>query len=200
MSFLVGVITGISVMVFVNMESDAPASESPTEAAPVLTSAAAARIPDELMPPPHISGQPNAPPAASVQPPQPNVEPKLPDTYREAIGPPRRRLTFSERLQNFESEPRDDSWALPMEAGINNFTAIHGAEFGAVFEFVQCRSNWCLVAGYFLPGYPDETSVIMSPMKNETWWQGGNYTSTHGGKLGDNESFVTLLSRYDVQP
>ena len=89
--------------------------------------------------------------------------------------------------------------ALPMEAGINNYVAAHAPELGTVIEYVQCRSNWCVVAGYILPGYADSSSQLLSQMRNEDWWHGGNFTSSHGGAIGDNEAFVTMLSRIEYE-
>lgn len=144
------------------------------------------------------SGSSDSPESTSQPPSNPmpdDVKVSLPESYRAIVGPPRRRLTFSERMAVFEAEYRDESWALPMEAGINNFVATHAPGAGTVIEHVECRSNWCIVAGYSLPGHDDQASQLLHQMREEYWWQGGNFTSTHGGTIGEHEAFVTMMSR-----
>ncbi len=198
-SFVIGLLIGVSVMALRNANISAPPEDRPQERLASVTVETEPQI-ENLSPSETVSALPIPPPSTTpVQVLTQDNGPVLPVSYRQIIGPAKPRLTFSERWAQFESEPRDESWALPMEAGINNFVAAHAAESGAVIEFVQCRLNWCVLAGYFLPGNSDDTSRFISPMKRETWWQGGNYTSSYGLKIGDNEAFVTMMSRFDRQ-
>jgi len=198
-SFVIGLLIGISVMALRNAYINTPPEDRPKERLASVTVETEPQI-ESLSPSETVSSLPVPPPSTTpVQVLTQDNEPVLPVSYSQIIGPAKPRLTFSERWAQFENEPRDESWTLPMEAGISNFVAAHAAESGAVIEFVQCRLNWCALAGYFLPGNPDETSRFISPMKRETWWQGGNFISTHHGKIGDNEAFVTMMSRFDWQ-
>ncbi len=208
-AFVLGILTGALVMVLVDSSESVPANERLEEH---VTSLADQTEPQDTDPsysqPKSISstGQPSTnpdtPPMIESEPEQASTlasDPKLPEAYRRFLGPPVPRLTFAERFALFESESIDESWALPMEAGMSNYIAAHGPEAGTVFEYVQCRSNWCVLAGYILPGHADQTSQLVSPMRNEIWWQGGNWISSHGGKIGENEAFVIMMSRFNRQ-
>ena len=130
----------------------------------------------------------------------PSVEydaPMIPESYRETIGPVVRSISFGERIQDFEAEPVDVSWAQAMEIGINDFIASHGPEYGEVFEFVQCRSSSCVLAGYTIPGYESQGASVIGTLRRQPWWQAsGRASSTHRDGEG-RISFVTIIRRYD---
>jgi len=118
-------------------------------------------------------------------------KPKIPLMYRQAIGPVRRTYSFGESYILFETEPVDEAWAYGMEAGISDYLSRLGPDSGAVFEFVQCRSTACAIAGYVVEGGRDQTAMMVDRMRHEPWWDAGGTSKSIGGE----EQFVILLSR-----
>lgn len=122
--------------------------------------------------------------------------PEIPESYRETIGPAVEHISFGERFRDFEAEPIDESWAYAMEMGINDFVAAHGPESGEVFEFVQCRSSNCVLAGYTLHGQEPQGASVIGELGKQPWWQGGQEASStfRGGE--DRISFVIFIPRF----
>lgn len=125
------------------------------------------------------------------------VKPEIPESYREIIGPVVQDISFGQRFRDFEAEPIDDSWAHAMEAGINNFVAVHGPGSGEVFEFVQCRSSNCVLAGYTIHGQEPHGASVIGELGRQPWWQGGQAASSTYGSGDNRTSFVVLIPRFD---
>lgn len=118
---------------------------------------------------------------------------KMPHTYKEMIGPlVPSRTTFSERHENFASEPRDEPWAVAMETGINDYLATAGAKYGMVFEYVECRTRTCEVAGYIVDEQASSRFDFHDLVK-QSWWQGGRATSSIGPTINGTKHFVIIF-------
>jgi hypothetical protein len=75
-------------------------------------------------------------------------ETRLPQEYRTLVEPgPPGPITLADWYSAFVAEPRDDAWAIPVEAGIDEVIAVSGVQ-GIHAEYVACRSSRCAVAGY----------------------------------------------------
>lgn len=123
--------------------------------------------------------------------------PEIPESYRETIGPAVQHISFGERYRKFEAEPVDDSWAQAMEIGISDFVAIHGPESGEVFEFFQCRSSSCVLAGYKRPGQVTHDASVVGELSRQPWWQGSQKSSATYLDRDGRMSFVVLIPRFD---
>lgn len=120
---------------------------------------------------------------------------RMPSNYREMIGPVRpRQPSFAEQHADFASEPRDESWAVAMETGINDYVASSGATLGLVVEYVECRSRTCEIAG-FQPDRNKGNVGSLYTLPRQPWWQGGSANSakllTQPGDAGK-EYFVII--------
>ena len=117
----------------------------------------------------------------------------MPTRYKEMIGPLEpSRITFSERHASFAVEPRDEPWAVAMETGINDYLAAAGPGDGMVFEYVECRTRTCEVAGYIV----DEQAARgfdTDDLVEQSWWQGGRATSSIGPKIDGTKHFVIIF-------
>ena len=120
----------------------------------------------------------------------------IPESYRRTIGPVVQPPTFGERFKAFEAEPIDGPWAQAMEAGMNNFVAAHGPDYGSVIEFIQCRTSICVIAGYTIPNHEGLSASIIGELRKQSWWQGGNSSSSNLGSEDGRTSFVILIDRY----
>ena len=115
-SFVIGLLVGVSVMALRNANISAPPEDPPREQPAAVTVETELQI-ENLSPSETVSSLPVPPPSTTpVQVMTQNNEPLLPVSYRQIIGPAKPRLTFSERWAQFENEPRDESWALPMRS------------------------------------------------------------------------------------
>ena len=123
--------------------------------------------------------------------------PIIPESYRQTIGPVVRHISFGERYQEFEAEPIDISWAQAMEAGIHDFIANHGPKYGEVFEFVQCRSLSCVLAGYTIPGHEVQGASVIGTLSRQPWWQASRKASSTHSSAEGRTTFVTIIPRYD---
>jgi hypothetical protein len=83
-----------------------------------------------------------------------------------------------------------------METGIADFFAAQGPELGIVFEYIECRSRTCEIAGYFVAGR-EGTGGYFYKVTEQPWWQGGTATSSNGFDINGTEYFVTIY--YDGQ-
>jgi hypothetical protein len=125
--------------------------------------------------------------------------PVIPGSYRDTIGPIVAHKSYGEQYRDFEAEPIDGSWAQAMEIGINDFIAIHGPSSNEVFEFVQCRSSNCVLAGYKDPSQEPQGASIIGDLSRQPWWQGGGSASSTNTIKDGRRSFVIFISRYDRQ-
>ncbi len=125
------------------------------------------------------------------------VHPEIPESYRATIGPVVQHVSFGEKYQDFEEEPIDEPWAIAMETGINDFIAIHGPASGEVFEFVQCRSSHCVLAGYTLAGQEPRGASVIGQLSDQPWWQGAREASSTYSSGNDRTSFVILIPRFE---
>lgn len=122
---------------------------------------------------------------------------RIPRIYREIIGPVYHLgPTLPELHAMFEREPRDETWAYAMEAGINDYIANRWAGDGTVVEYVECRSQHCEIAGYVHDGYENKSASILGAIRKEGWWQGGNSTHSTGGNIDGLNRFVIILNRH----
>lgn len=195
--FIAGLLAGGILILAVDLHSEHPAntavaprdeSESQRDAEQSHTESA-----EEVETPRPSEGSGNAGEHVIRFPPIDHGDIELPSSYKEMIGPlETRRPTFSERHQRFANEPRDEPWAAAMEAGINDYLATLGAERGMVFEYVECQTKTCEVAGYVVDekygsgGVPDE-------LLEQPWWQGGMARSSRHFDIGGVRYFVTII-------
>ena len=121
----------------------------------------------------------------------------FPEAYRSMVRPRVTGANLRAQFALFESEPRDEPWAQAMEAGMNTYLAAFGPDTGTVFEFVRCRSSLCVLAGYVVEGHKLQSSNMMGEMIKQGWWDGGHASQMTGRKVGEHDSFVIILPRYD---
>ena len=122
----------------------------------------------------------------------------IPEIYRPAIGPANPPLTFGEEYELFSREAIDSVWAQPMENGINSYLATQGASSGFVFDFVQCRSTACVIAGYTVNDSADsDYQSIVKGMLNKGWWDAGSSLHYSGSEAGGRKIKVLMVPRYD---
>jgi hypothetical protein len=122
---------------------------------------------------------------------------RLPEIYSAMVKPRPlpEKLTVQELYEKFSDDTRDDSWAYPMELGINEHIAQHGNELGVAFEFVECKSRYCTIAGVAYEGSQSEVNKFVADMTQGGWWQttGENHTAAFGT---DTEyRFVSIFPR-----
>ena len=190
--FLAGITCGaiLTSIVISRIENEAlqthPPADSVAEQTPPAETGDAHDSSNMVQAPPHVASQYDGDASA-----------KIPDNYRDTIGPASRQPTFAEQYQQFEAEPIDGSWAAAMENGLNNYTAVHGPASGEVFEFVQCRSSYCVVAGYKIEGDERTGASIIGDLARQPWWQGAASAYSSWGREDDQQRFVVLLPRYE---
>ena len=131
--------------------------------------------------------------------PSPRLEMDIPEAYLRIVGSTRPHLSFGERVGQFQTEPRDEIWASAMEAGINSYVAASAPTAGAVFEYIQCRSTACILAGYVIDGKERQSASMLGELQSQGWWDGGNSSHSMGGTVGEQDAFVILFPRYDRQ-
>ena len=105
------------------------------------------------------------------------------------------RLTTQEMYRDFLNDPRDEAWAYPMEVGINQFIEDRGGKYSATFEYVQCTSRYCTIAGVVYGGGQPTVNEVMAEMTQRGWWQtfGGN--NTVGSSTNNEYRFVSIFPR-----
>jgi len=128
----------------------------------------------------------------------PALELEIPEAYLRIIGSTKPHLSFGERVGQYQQEPRDEVWVSAMEAGINSYVAASAPTAGAVFEYIQCRSSACILAGYVIEGKERQSASILGELQSQGWWDGGNSSHGMGGAVGELDAFVILLPRYDL--
>ncbi len=104
-------------------------------------------------------------------------------------------LTPQELYQRFTDDARDESWAYPMELGINQYVSAHGPDIGAEFEFVECKGRYCTVAGVVYGGGQTQVNRFIGDLTQSGWWQGDSGNSTVGFSNENEYRFVTIFSR-----
>ena len=122
---------------------------------------------------------------------------EIPEVYTAMVEPRPRpeRLTTQELYQGFVDDSRDESWAYPMELGINQYISERGGTFGAEFEFVECRSRYCTIAGVVYGGGQPTVNEFMAEMTQRGWWQTYGGRSTVGSRIDDEYRFVSIFPR-----
>lgn len=176
-----------------------PAPEAVPVATPAIQSTYSTRVRDSSEK--DIGDQAEvAPPVESGRADRKDQVVRLPTKYADMIAQSRPRSpTFAERHEKFASEDRDESWAFAMEAGIQNFLAVHAPVSGIVIESVECRSESCEVSGYL----SDDTDGINSAIfgfTSEHWWDGGNAVSVKEFDLEEGTGFVFVTYEHDGFP
>ena len=125
---------------------------------------------------------------------------RIPSAYRDLVDPiPRHRPSPLEIHAIFEKEPRDETWAAAMEAGIRDHYARFGAAEKTVVEYVECRSKYCEIAGFREKDFSGVTGRVFSDMTKSGWWQadgGDNYISGHADGV---DRFVIIVTRYRLE-
>ena len=106
-----------------------------------------------------------------------------------------KKLTPSELYEGFLNDSRDEAWAYPMELGINQYIARRGGDFDAEFEFVECRSRYCTIAGVVYGGGQDTVNEFMAEMTQSGWWQINGGASTVGTRNNTEYRFVSIYTR-----
>lgn len=126
-----------------------------------------------------------------------DVPVRIPSAYRDLVGPiPPPRLSSAEMHALFEKEPRDEAWAYSMETGINDHIATFGAGEGIVVEYVECRSQYCEIAGFAKEGYEPHFSKTLNDITRSGWWQAAGGTHYINGEADGFDRFVIIISRY----
>ncbi len=121
----------------------------------------------------------------------------IPDVYSSMVKPRPRpeKLTTPELYESFEGDSRDESWAYPMELGINQYIAERGGVYGAAFEYVECRSRYCTIAGVVHGGGQETVNEFMAEMTQSGWWQTYGGRSTVGSRNDTEYRFVSIIPR-----
>lgn len=121
---------------------------------------------------------------------------RIPSAYGALVGPvPPPRLSTAEIHALFEKEPRDEPWAFAMEAGIHEHIANFGAGKGTVVEYVECRSQYCEIAGYADKGQSADTGFYLA-MTESGWWQASGGSHHVSGRRDGIDRFVMIFLRY----
>ncbi len=105
------------------------------------------------------------------------------------------KLTTQEMYKEFLEDSRDESWAYPMELGIGQYIAERGGDFGAAFEYVECRSRYCTIAGVVYGGGQPTVNEFMAEMTGSGWWQAYGGNNTVGSRTDDEYRFVSIFPR-----
>jgi len=121
----------------------------------------------------------------------------VPDPYDAMLKPRElpKNLRTPELYEKFKSDIRDNSWADAMELGINQYIAERGPELEVVFDFVECRSRYCVVAGVSYSQDRGPWNTFNPEMSNSSWWLATGGNSTVGGTYGNETRFATVISR-----
>ena len=148
-----------------------------------------------------------ATPAASdlqVEPTQPAVPIQPESVYDIAFGRPEPGNLLWEIHADFESQPRDESWASAMESGIRLHIVDSEATEWATVEEVECRASICEVRG-FMPDameHPDlDPYELISGDFGTGWWQGGINVMTRQHTFNSEEitRFMLIMVRVDEE-
>lgn len=122
---------------------------------------------------------------------------QIPAPYAEMIEPKPLPKTLAppELFERFAGDVRDDTWAYAMELGINQYIARRGSELESAFEFVECRSRYCTIAGVVYEGGQATVNEMLSEMTQSGWWQTYGGASTVGRTTDTVYRFVTIFPR-----
>lgn len=122
---------------------------------------------------------------------------ELPALYAGMVNPnpEPEKLTVQEMYNKFSKDSRDEAWAYPMELGINQYIAERGNEFGVAFDFVECQSRHCIVAGVVYGGGQPEVNAFMNEMTQRGWWQTSGENHTVAFSTVDEYRFVSIYPR-----
>jgi len=122
---------------------------------------------------------------------------RIPEQYLSMvkIDPLPAALTTQEQFNVFSEDARDESWAYPMEEGINQYIAQQGAEINTLLEYVECRSRFCTIAGVVTDGGQANVNRLLSGITQSGWWQTHGGASTVGSSSDSGYRFVTVFPR-----
>lgn len=122
---------------------------------------------------------------------------EVPEPYDKMLKPRQlpKNLKTPELYERFKSDVRDNSWADAMELGINQYIAERGSDLELVFDFVECRSRYCVVAGVSYSQDRGPWNTFNPEMTNSGWWLASGGNSTVGGTYGNETRFATIISR-----
>ncbi len=142
--------------------------------------------------PPILVGDTSAPELAQLV-----VTSPVPQPYDTMLKPRElpKNLKTPELYDRFMSDSRDNAWADAMELGINQYIAERGPDLEVVFEFVECRSRYCVVAGVSYSQDRGPWNTFNPEMSNSGWWQASGGESTVGGTYGSETRFAIVISR-----
>jgi hypothetical protein len=119
----------------------------------------------------------------------------IPEVYLDMIGYPEDSTPAPDRYDRyvaFARDVRDEPWAAAMEAGIANFAARLN-QMEVVVEYIECRSLYCVIAGYS----PTGSTAQLWDMRDTGWWQaaGAGADIVQSGRDGQAD-FVLFVERY----
>jgi hypothetical protein len=122
---------------------------------------------------------------------------ELPEAYAALVkpNPVPKKLTVQEMYKKFSNDARDEAWAYPMELGINQYMSERGNDFGVAFDFVECQSRHCTIAGVVYGGGQPEVNEFMTEMTQRGWWQTSGENHTVAFSTGDEYRFVSIFPR-----
>lgn len=122
---------------------------------------------------------------------------EIPAPYAKMIEPKPLPKTLAppELFERFAGDVRDDTWAYAMELGINQYIARRGSELESAFEFVECRSRYCTIAGVVYEGGQATVNEMLSEMTQSGWWQTYGGASTVGRTTDTEYRFVSIFPR-----
>lgn len=121
----------------------------------------------------------------------------VPELYDTMLKPRElpKSLRTAELYERFMGDARDNAWADAMELGINQYIAERGSDLEVVFDFVECRSRYCVVAGVSYSQDRGPWNTFNPEMRNSGWWLASGGDSTVGGTYGSETRFATVISR-----
>jgi hypothetical protein len=121
----------------------------------------------------------------------------VPEPYDTMLKPRELPATFStpELYERFRVELRDNAWADSMELGIKQYIAARGADLGLVFDFVECRSRYCVIAGVSYGQDHTPWNTYNPELRSSGWWLASGGDSTVGGTYGNETRFATIISK-----
>ena len=126
-----------------------------------------------------------------------HLQPVVPEPYETMLKPRElpKKFRTPELYDRFRVDVRDNSWADAMELGINQYVAERGSDLELVFDFVECRSRYCVVAGVSYSQDRGPWNTFNPEMSSSGWWAASGGNSTVGGTHGNETRFATVISR-----
>ncbi len=121
----------------------------------------------------------------------------VPEPYDTMLKPRAlpKKLRTTELYERFVAEPRDNSWADAMELGIQQYISDRGPELEMTFEYVECRSRYCVITGVSYGADNSPWNTYNHELGSSGWWLASGGASTVGGTFEDGTRFATVISR-----